>query len=325
MLWIPRVDTRRTTRVAVGCAVTLVASGCSLLLTSKSHVDPATAGPDYAVQGEYVSENPPFGAQVVARGHGDFEAVLYRGGLPGAGWDRSPRIALEGEREDGRLDLTGGATLALENDSLVGTGPDGEALALIKIERESPTLRQPPPPGARVVFDGSGTEDVDGTMNNQGLLLAGAESRRSFRDFKLHLEFRTPFTPDGDGQFRGNSGVYLQDRYEVQVLDSFGLPEKDNDCGGIYQVSPPAVNMSFPPLRWQTYDIDFTAARWDAEGNKTAPARVTVRHNGVVIQDDTEIPGPTGGGAGEADTPGPIHLQDHWDPVTYRNVWVLPK
>ena len=117
----------------------------------------------------------------------------------------------------------------------------------------------------------------------------------------------------------------MQGRYEVQVLDSFGLPEKDNDCGGIYQVSVPAVNMSFPPLRWQTYDIDFTAARFDAAGGKVAPARVTVDHNGLRIHDDVEIGGSTGGGTIEQDSPGPIHLQDHWDPVVYRNVWVLPR
>ena len=109
------------------------------------------------------------------------------------------------------------------------------------------------------------------------------------------------------------------------MLDSFGLPEADNDCGGIYKVATPQVNMSLPPLQWQTYDIDFTAARYDDQGEKTTPARATVRHNGVVIHDDVTLPCRTGGGDAEAPTPGPIYLQDHRDPVVYRNVWVLPR
>ena len=131
--------------------------------------------------------------------------------------------------------------------------------------------------------------------------------------------------PTARGQARGNSGVYLQGRYEVQVLDSFGLAGEDNECGGIYQVSRPRVNMTLPPLQWQTYDIDFTAARFDSAGEKTANARLTVRHNGVLIHDDLELPGTTGGGDPEGPEPGALHLQDHWNPVFYRNVWVLPR
>ncbi len=309
----------------VACLASLPASSCSFIFPPDSHLEPTTAGPDYAIQGEYASTEPPFGAQVIARGDGAFEAVLYRGGLPGDGWDGSPRIATAGERKtDGRLRLTGAGSLTLVGTALVGAGPDGETLRLARVERESPTTGAPPPPGAHVVFDGSGTTAVDGAMDDRGFLQAGATSRESFGDGQIHLEFRTPFTPEGSGQGRGNSGVYLQNRYEVQVLDSFGLTEKDNDCGGIYKVSAPAVNMSFPPLRWQTYDIDFAAARFDAEGNKTTSARVTVRHNGVIIQDDVEIPGPTGNGASEDPSAGPLYLQDHWNPVVYRNVWVLP-
>ncbi len=316
---------RHYARLACGVAA-LLGAGCSFLIPAKSHLEPATAGRDYEIQGEYSRGESGFGMQVIALGDGEFEGVLYRGGLPGAGWDGSPRILTEGtDTSNAPLRLTGPATLSLEGRALVGTGPNGEPLRMVKTERSSPTLGIPAPVGAQVVFDGTGTEYVDGTMDDRGFLEAGATSRAKFRDAHIHLEFRTPFTPEGSGQFRGNSGVYLQDRYEVQVLDSFGLPEKDNDAGGIYQVSAPSVNMSFPPLRWQTYDIDFTAARFDKSGNKTAPARITVRHNGVLIQDDVEIPGPTGGGNSEQDTPGPIHLQDHWDPVVYRNVWVVPR
>lgn len=314
-------------RSAVLLALLLVGCGpFQFFFPAKSHLDPAGAGPDYEIQGEYVSTKPAFGAQIVALGEGEFEAVLYRGGLPGEGWDRSPRITSRGKRAaDGRVTFEGATALVRSKGGLSGKAPSGAVLAFSRVERESPTLGKPPPARAVVVFDGSGTENVDGTVDADGHLKAGATSRDSFRDFDLHVEFRTPFTPGGRGQFRGNSGVYLQDRYEVQVLDSFGLPEMDNDCGGIYQVAVPAMNMSFPPLRWQTYDMTFTAARFDADGTKTANARVTVDHNGVRIHENVEIGGSTGGGEAEEDTPGPIYLQDHWDPVVYRNVWVAPR
>src|SRR5262249_9794574 len=152
----------------------------------------------------------------------------------------------------------------------------------------------------------------------------GATTKKTFKDFKLHVEFILPFQPAAGGQSRGNSGVYLQNRYEVQVLDSFGLEGKDNECGAIYERFAPAVNMCLPPLQWQTYDIDFKMARFDADGKKTANARVTVLHNGVKVHDDVEVPGPTGFGQPEKDTPGPIYLQDHGNPVFYRNIWLVP-
>jgi hypothetical protein len=149
-------------------------------------------------------------------------------------------------------------------------------------------------------------------------------SKEVFGDHQLHLEFRTPFMPEARGQGRGNSGVYVQGRYEVQILDSYGLEGLDNECGGVYRVARPRVNMCAPPLAWQTYDIDFRAPRFDAQGNKTANARMTVSHNGVVIHEDLDVPGQTGGGDGaNLDKPGPLLLQDHGNPVQFRNIWVL--
>ena len=113
--------------------------------------------------------------------------------------------------------------------------------------------------------------------------------------------------------------------YETQMLDSFGLEGKDNECGGIYKVAPPKVNMCLPPLAWQTYDVDFTAPRFEG-GKKVKNARVTVRHNGVVVHDDVEITTLTPGGTLKEERPaGPLHLQNHDNPVRYRNIWVLPK
>src|SRR5262249_22625412 len=139
------------------------------------------------------------------------------------------------------------------------------------------------------------------------------------------VEFRLPFRPASRGQSRGNSGVYIQRRYEIQILDSFGLDPKHDDCGSIYEQTAPAVNMCLPPLSWQTYDIDFTAAGVDESGKKTASARVTVVHNGVTIHDNAEIKGTTGLGRKEEDKPAPLYLQNHGNPVYFRNIWLVEK
>jgi len=157
------------------------------------------------------------------------------------------------------------------------------------------------------------------------LLQAGCKSKQSFTNFEAHVEFLLPFKPLARGQERGNSGVYLQDRYEVQVLDSFGLKGENNECGGIYSQAKPAVNICFPPLTWQTYDIDFTAAKFDESGTKTKNAVVTIKHNGVTIHDNLELKGPTPSGAKETPSGGPLQLQGRGNPVFFQNIWVLPK
>jgi len=147
-------------------------------------------------------------------------------------------------------------------------------------------------------------------------------TKELFTDYQVHVEFRLPLMADCKGQARANSGVYLQGRYEVQVLDSYGLDSKDDDCGGIYRLAAPTVNASRPPEQWQTYDIFFMAPRFNEKGVKTAPARISVVQNGVWIHHDLKIHEPTGG---EIDSnfaePGPLLLQDHHNLVRYRNIW----
>lgn len=310
--------------LALLACIGLSLAGCRELVMPEAFLEPEEAGPDYAVQGEYAARGAPIGVQVIALGGGSFLGVFYSGGLPGTGFDGEQRIERSGRSEGTAVEFEGDPPARIENGSLLVSPAEGPAFTLARVERESPTLGRRAPPGAIVVFDGTGTENVDGRMDERGYLQAGATSHAKFHDATVHLEFRTPFEPEGEAQFRGNSGVYLQNRYEVQILDSFGLAPADDLCGGIYEVSAPSLNMALPPLRWQTYDIDFTAARFDDDGRKRSPARITVRLNGIVIQDDVEIPDRTGLGDEESSEPGPLYLQDHWNPVVFRNVWILP-
>ena len=151
-------------------------------------------------------------------------------------------------------------------------------------------------------------------------------TRERFTDFLLHLEFMTPDMPDATGQAKGNSGVFLQGRYEIQVLDSYGIdvPGK-GDCGAIYNQFASLVNACKPPLEWQTYDVIFRAARVGESGGIEENARVTVLQNEAVIQNNVQLLGATGGATDEdAAEPGPLRLQDHGNPVKYRNIWIAP-
>jgi hypothetical protein len=148
-----------------------------------------------------------------------------------------------------------------------------------------------------------------------------------FQDFRLHLEFLVPPTsPTLSEQERGNSGIYLQGRYEVQVLDSFGAVLADqNDAAAVYALKDADSNAARPSGTWQSYDVDFQAARFGPDGSKVANARLSLSWNGTQVHNDIELPGPTPGGQPESPEPGPIQLQDHGNPVRYRNVWLLPR
>jgi hypothetical protein len=190
-----------------------------------------------------------------------------------------------------------------------------------------------PPADAKVLFggkeadldnwDGPRWEVKDGYMIAKG---GSIKTKDKFGDCQLHVEFKTPYMPDKKGQARGNSGVILQDAYyEIQVLDSYGLPDPGTgDCGAVYSQSAPLTNACKPPLSWQTYDIIFRAARFDDQGNVTAKPRVTVIQNGIVVQNNTEIQGRTADHGPFNKEPGFLELQDHGNPVQYRNVWIKP-
>lgn len=295
--------------------------------------DPAKADADFAYQGEYVGEvkgengNIAFGIQVIALGKGKFHAVAYHGGLPGQGWDKSEKIEADGELKDGAVTLKSDLGSAVIKDgSLAISDKDGNAVGTLKkVMRESPTLGAKPPEGAVVLFDGSNADEWQNGKIEDGLLCQGVTSNKKFGSHKLHIEFRLPYAPEARGQGRGNSGLYLQGRYEVQMLDSFGLKGEQNECGGIYSVGAPSVNMCLPPLAWQTYDVDYTAGEYK-DGKVVKNPRVTVRHNGVVIHDNIELPGErntTAAPIKAGPEPGPVYLQDHGNPVRYRNIWVV--
>jgi hypothetical protein len=305
---------------------TLQAADANAKPKAETFLDPAKAGRDYVDQGEF--KNDWGGAQVIALGDDNFRMVTFRGGLPGDGWDKEYREENSGKRDGNKIIFTGqnGYRAELANGKITISRDGGGPYTMEKIERTSPTLGAKPPVGAIVLFDGTNADAwVNGHLDERHLLAAGSKTKQSFNDFSAHVEFLLPFKPLGRGQDRGNSGVYFQDRYELQVLDSFGLKGEDNECGGIYSQAKPALNMCYPPLTWQTYDIDFTAAKFDATGKKTKNAIVTVKHNGVTIHDRLELKGPTGGGKKEDTTGGPLQLQGHGNPVFYRNIWAVQK
>ena len=272
------------------------------------YTNAADAGPDFKIQGEYEGKvgGEKFGAQVVALGDGKFDVYFLTGGLPGAGWDVKTKVKADARTEESKVILTGKWSGAIGDGKLAGTNPEGVEFALSKIERKSPTVGAKPPEGAMILFDGtSAAEWNGGKIVEENLLFCGVTSKKGITTGKLHLEFRTPFQPKARGQGRGNSGCYIHGM-EIQVLDSFGLKGENNECGGFYGHRKPDVNMCFPPLSWQIYDVEIKA---DGE-NIVA----TVWHNGVKVHENFTLKkGPV--------KPATINLQNHGNPVVYRNIW----
>lgn len=316
------------TVAAVGVAV-----GQEQVYTDPDHVDD-----DYRFQGEYRGwqrsrpssrSSEPVGLQVIARGDGKFDATVYYGGLPGEGWfGKGARIDVSGETLDDLVELHGPQyRIEVDGEQAAVFTQDGRRAGLLhKVWRVSPTMGASPPAGAVVLFDGTGVDLLkNGRITEEGYLDKGADTREAYGDFRMHVEFRCPYQPVARSQGRGNSGVYLQSRYEVQILDSFGLEGIENDCASLYRTRRPDFNMSFPPLTWQTFDIDFTSAKFDEKGNKIADMRISVWHNGVLVHNNVEIPNKTGAGKPEGPDPLPTRFQDHRDPVVFRNIWLVLK
>lgn len=202
-----------------------------------------------------------------------------------------------------------------------------------------------PPAGAMVLFDGKDLSQwtkadgspaewtikdgyVEGRPPASGHGENDIQTKQKFKDFHLHLEFWVPKTPESvKGEAKSNSGVFLQRFYEIQILDSASKePAGKGDCGALYRQKAPDVNAALPAEQWQTYDIDFKAARFDEKKNRTSKAVVSIVHNGKTVQKDVEIDGATRRGASESgDNEDVIILQYHGHPVRFRNVWIEPK
>ncbi|MHC4084526.1 MAG: 3-keto-disaccharide hydrolase [Planctomycetota bacterium] len=229
--------------------------------------------------------------------------------------DRAGGYEWKGEIKDGKLNVRGHYGLHFE---------------LKKIESKSPRAGAEPPPNAVILlpYKAGKKPDMSGWTNQQWKALDNGSmqivkgkgsnrTRQQFSDIKqLHVEFKLPLEPKGRGQGRANSGVYLLDAYEVQVLDSFGIVHTSGDCGGLYNVARAKVNACLPPGTWQTYDISFRAARLDGRKVIEQP-RITVWHNGEKIHGDVPIP------KKRHRTKGPIQLQDHKHDIEFRNIWLV--
>jgi len=313
--------------------ITVLMTACSFAEVGTFLTEEGT-GPDYAIQGEYEGEvnhdgnRVRLGFQVIALGEHKFDGVAYPGGLPGDGWSGEEKFPATGSTVDGftKISTEGHGYLMVGNGEFVLNDENGETVGTLrKVYRKSPTIGAKPPEGAVVLFDGKSSDQFErGMLTMNDLLAADCETKEKFGDHTLHIEFRTPFKPAARGQERGNSGVYIQGRYECQVLDSFGLEGENNECGGIYSIARPKVNACFPPLTWQTYDMDFKAAVFEND-KKIKNARVTILQNGILIHDDLELTHGTPGKHPEAAGPDVIYLQGHGNPVVYRNIWVVKK
>ena len=301
--------------------------------------DPAVLR-DFNFQGEYADEDEdnPYGLNIIAEGDGKFKFVGFKGSLPGDGWKKGDRrifgtltfkndtmldyvleyVEENGERE--KMDLP--FTPILEDGKL--RFADSQTLYR-RIERKSPTLGQKAPEGAVIIFDGESEGHLaNGDKNEEaGTMWSEFTSKPLARKpYLLHVEFLLSYMPNDRGQGRSNSGVYLDEAFEVQVLDSFGLEGENNECGGIYSHCAPKLNMCYPPLQWQTYDIEFEPPLYDADGNITSPGKFrTVKHNGVVVQENFEITEGTPSGRPAAAEPRGVYFQGHGNKVQYRNIW----
>lgn len=337
----------RFSMLAVALLSIFVCSGMIALFTNCAWAQ-VDAGKYYPAEGDPFMGNwqgrwsgdedvdPDISAQIIPLGRG-----LYRIRLASRLFMRSPVVAsIEVKaQKDGLVFDAEDFKGEVRDGHFVGGRRSGQkTFEMQRIAYAPPTLGAAPPANAQILFDGTGFdawEDAKGWVPAEGNAImvtpdAGdLVSKAKYKDVQLHVEFRTPFMPNERGQSRGNSGVFVQDVYEVQVLDSFGLEGYYDECGALYKVSPPRVNACLPPTEWQAYDITYHAARFNEDGSVKSYPRMTVLHNGFVIQQDQEIPQITAWKENERlqpppVEPGAIKLQSHRNHyVQYRNIWVV--
>ncbi len=313
--------------------------------------------PAFLLQGEYrgTLRKSPVGLQVLHVKGNTFHGYLFAGGLPGSGNATDIRSLGNASAEKGRLTFRNQDRSYRIRDGqvLISTNAKQQIGRLTRVQRTSPTLGNAPPEQGVHLFDGSKgslKHWASAERSDSGYLKEGTHTTQKFGDFKLHMEFRLPYKPGSraSNQSRGNSGVYIYDRYEIQLLETFGLPYYrwfgDGDwkqqfqqhlgyapdsgrsrwCGAFYKYRSPRMNASYPPLSWQTYDIEFRAPRLE-NGEKVKNAQIKVWHNGVKIH-ERELERGTGSGKGKPPvSEGSIYLQDHNNPVRFRNIWILEK
>ena len=283
-------------------------------------------------------------AKVIAEGPGYYRVVLQA--EPLAAGEPTAQFEIYGVLQGSKVNLFGRANAEqwhgtiFEDKLAADPGYYGLGLELKKTTPKSPTEGAQAPPGAVILLPFSPGTVPDASAWQGGAWKPQADgslqcdpgkgsitTRQNFGDIKLHLEFWLPLMADNFGQARANSGVIINNIYEIQVLDSFGLVPSMGDCGAIYDQTRPRVNANFPPEHWQTYDISFRAPRLNADGSVKEKARVTVELNGIKVQDNSTIEGATAGhqpGKPPANiASGPLQLQDHGNRVRYRNVWLV--
>ncbi len=302
----------------------------------------AAAPPEENVQGLYegafdrAKDGKRLEARVVAWGKGTYKVFLRQIHESG----KVTKAELDGKTQDNGVAFTGESNggrwaASYSNGAINGTWGKEAAFELKRVARKPPTLGAKPPAGAIVLVDGKDFDEM-----TKGKLRDGSEQpwkvgpdggveipkggmnakRRLDGSFKLHVEFKINLRPEARGQGRGNSGVYLPNGDEIQVLDSFGTTTyKGGGCGGLYAYKDPDAFDEFslaslPPLEWQTFDVEYHVQKKD--GKLVGKPRVTVLHNGIKIHDNVEL--------NAAARPGGFHFQDHGNPVQYRNIWVEP-
>lgn len=280
--------------------------------TSTTWTDAKTATKEHSQFkwiGEYKDSDGRHFHQVTLLSNKKFLVTSYPAGFPGRGWDKTtPHSKIHSQDE---------LEKALSNTK--------------KVYHQSPTIGLAAPKNASIVMP-SGFTHVKGD-----LMIAGGKTKKEVGSFKMHLEFMLPFKPhrNPSNQDKGNSGIYIYNNYEIQVIDTFALDYSAKQhpikleskmtqwCGCLYKMKMADLNMCLPPLVWQTYDIEFTAPEFE-NGKKTKNAVITVLHNGVKIHDKVELKTGTGAGAKRKQlSRGPIYFQDHANPTVYRNVWLV--